>query len=196
MSGESSFDDLMAGLRAGDKGAASEVFNRFVQRLIALARSRLDAHVRQKEDPEDVVQSVFRSFFNRQADGQFEIESWDSLWAMLSLITLRKCGNRIEYFRAARRDVKAELRVDESTESRAAWQAVARDPTPSQAAALAETVEEVMRGLEDWEQEVFSLRLQEYTIPEISDRVGRAERTVRRALDRIKNRVRRMEEER
>jgi len=196
MSGESSFDDLMAGLRAGDKGAASEVFNRFVQRLIALARSRLDAHVRQKEDPEDVVQSVFRSFFNRQADGQFEIESWDSLWAMLSLITLRKCGNRIEYFRAARRDVKAELRVDESTESRAAWQAVARDPTPSQAAALAETVEEVMRGFEDWEREVFSLRLQEYTIPEISDRVGRAERTVRRALDRIKNRVRRMEEER
>ncbi len=71
MGGETTFDDLMARLNDGDDEAAAEIFNRFVRRLIFLARSRLNAQVRQKEDPEDVVQSVFRSFFTRQVEGQF-----------------------------------------------------------------------------------------------------------------------------
>src|SRR5690242_9456367 len=58
---EPSFADLMARLRAGDDAAAAALFQRFATRLIALARGRLDGLVRRKVDPEDVVQSVFRS---------------------------------------------------------------------------------------------------------------------------------------
>ena len=122
MGGETTFDDLMARLNDGDDEAAAEIFNRFVRRLIFLARSRLNAQVRQKEDPEDVVQSVFRSFFTRQVEGQFEIGNWESLWAMLAVITLRKCGNRIEYFQAAKRNVQRNvpggMKPNESEESR------------------------------------------------------------------------------
>jgi hypothetical protein len=71
MPADDSFSDLMTRLRAGDPGAAAELFHRFQHRLIALARSRLDSRIRQKTDPESVVQSALGSFFLRERDGQF-----------------------------------------------------------------------------------------------------------------------------
>src|SRR5437879_8938088 len=77
---EHSFDDLMARLRTGDNDAATQVFNRFANRLIELARRQLDPQIRQKLDPEDVLRSVFRSFFAHQTAGQVTgLESWDNL---------------------------------------------------------------------------------------------------------------------
>jgi RNA polymerase sigma-70 factor (ECF subfamily) len=63
------FHDLMARLRDGDPDAARAVFDRFARRLAALAAARLPAVLRSKLDPEDVVQSAFRTFFRRQAAG-------------------------------------------------------------------------------------------------------------------------------
>jgi RNA polymerase sigma-70 factor (ECF subfamily) len=196
MSDDSSFDELVTRLRAGDNDAAAEVFNQYAQRLIALARTQLDSQIRQKEDPEDVVLSACKSFFLRQADGQIDLEDEDSLWRMLALITVRKCRNRVEYFHAACRDVQRE--VSGPSDPRASLQnrqAVADDPTPSEAAILAETMEELMRGVEEEHRDIISLHLQGYTIAEISSQVGRAERTVRRILERTKKRMRRIQAE-
>src|ERR1700682_2620479 len=103
-----SFDGLMDRLQASDQNAAAKIFHRFANRLIGLARSRLAPQMRQKVDPEDVMQSVMKSFFRRQAKDAFAKGNWDSLWSLLSTIALRKCGHRIEYFQAARRDVRRE----------------------------------------------------------------------------------------
>src|SRR5512143_2204624 len=143
---EEAFDELMRRLRSGDGDAARDVFQRYSHRLIGLARSRLGTLMRQKVDPEDVVQSVFKSFFVRQADGRMDLEDWNGLWAMLTVITLRKCGHRVEYYRAACRDVRREAdRSPSPDESGAAWEAVAREPTPSEAALLSETLEQLLQ---------------------------------------------------
>src|SRR5437773_10826372 len=105
-----SFANVMDRLRAGDGDAAAEVFHRFAHRLIALARSRLDHLLRAKVDPEDVMQSVYRSFFSRQAAHGYEFAGWDGLWGMLTVITLRKCGHRAEFFRSEERRVGKECR--------------------------------------------------------------------------------------
>src|SRR5438552_2680938 len=89
-----SFPDLMARLRAGDADAAARVFERFAHRLAALAQVHLDGRTRRLVDPEDVLQSVFRSFFARHADGQLDLADWDGLWALLVVLTLRKCGRK------------------------------------------------------------------------------------------------------
>src|SRR5262245_8942191 len=81
-------------LRLGDGSAETLVVRRFTVQLVSLARRQLAASIRRKSPPEDVVQSVFRSFFARVRRGQFELANWERLWSLLVLITLRKCAGR------------------------------------------------------------------------------------------------------
>jgi RNA polymerase sigma-70 factor (ECF subfamily) len=194
MEQQDSFTQLAERLRAGDDGAATEVFRRFAGRLIGLARTELDIRLRRKLDPEDVVQSVYRSFFTRYHAGQFDVANWDSLWSLLTRITVRKCLNRAEYYLARCRNAAAE--VDAPWDDGAASglsEAIDREPTPLEAAVLAETVEQMMRGLEADDRSIIELSLQGYTAPQISAQLGRAERTVRRVREHIKKRLQRMQ---
>jgi RNA polymerase sigma-70 factor (ECF subfamily) len=180
-----SFDVCLARLRAGDEGAAALVFHRFAHRLIGLARSRLDRLLRQKVDPEDVLQSVFQSFFAKSTEGHFDLRDWDSLWAILTVITLRKCGRHLKHFRAARRDVRREV-PGTGPDDLGDWEAVCREPSPTEAAVLSETLEQLLRGLEGRHRDIVTLRLQGYANPEIAARLGCTERTIQRVLDRVR----------
>lgn len=189
-----SFDEMIHGLRAHDEEAAREVFRRFAGRLIGLSHSRLDKHLRQKVDAEDVIQSVFRSFFVRQAKGQFELENWDGLWSLLVRITLCKCGQKARVFRAECRDVGHEVRLAGSDdESRGPGNPVARDPTPQEAASLVETLEHMLSGLDERRRQMVALRLQGYTVLEISQEIGCTERTVHRVLGKVRDSLKRLE---
>jgi RNA polymerase sigma-70 factor (ECF subfamily) len=191
MDSQSSFADLMARLRTGEDDAASQVFHRFAARLMLLARGRLNARLRQKVDAEDVLQSVFQSFFARYADGQFVLQDWDSLWGLLTSITLRKCARRAEHFQAARRDVRREA----APPADAAWGAWAREPTPEEAALLTDTVRDLLDGLEPRERDIVALSLQGDTAAEISRQVDWGERTVQRILARVRKRLQRQRDE-
>jgi RNA polymerase sigma-70 factor (ECF subfamily) len=190
MSDESAFEPLMARLRQGDEEAARLIFQRFANRLIGLARHRLDERIRQKVGPEDVMQSVLKSFFLRQAAGQYELASWDSLWSLLTVITLRKCGHQVERFQAACRDVRREANLTTGDSAAATWQAIAREPTPTEATLLAETMEQLFAGLSPDDRCIVELTLQGHTRSEVSALAGVAERTVYRCLERVKARLR------
>src|ERR1700735_522314 len=129
MSQDASFAELMVRMRAGDQKAAARVFRQFGQRLIALARGWLDRAIQQKIDPEDVMQSAFKSFFVRNANGEYDIAGWESLWSLLVVITLRKCGHRVDYFRAARRDVRREVVWPAAADETPPWEVLAQGPT-------------------------------------------------------------------
>lgn len=198
MSSNDSFLDLMQRLRSGENAAAREVFLRFTHRLVGLARQHLDARLAQKVDPEDLVQSAYKSFFVRHRDGGFELGSWDGLWGLLTVITLRKCADKAEHYAAGRRAVAREQPGGASTESTpAGWElAVDRDPAPYEAAMLAETVEVLFQlAADEGERAVLELSLQGYSTMEISERLGRAERSVRRIRERIGDRIERMQAE-
>lgn len=188
MSSHDSAEAVITRLRAGDDDAAAEVFDRFAGRLIDLARSHLRDGVRAKVEPEDVLQSVFRSFFTRHRAGQFTLGGWGDVWGLLTVITLRKCRNQAAHFRAGRRDVGREMALADG----GSWPttaALARDPTPSEAAALADLLATLTRRLDDRDRQVLELHLLGHTAPEIADRIGRAVRTVWRSLERIRARV-------
>jgi RNA polymerase sigma-70 factor (ECF subfamily) len=193
MSEDSSFVRLMEQLRAGDPNAQQRIFEAFTHRLIGLARSRMDRMIQQREGPEDVVQSALASFFRRDAVKPFELSNWDNLWALLTVITLRKCGHKIEYYRAACRDVRRDTPsaagTDDSAES---WLRIAREPSPSEVAALRDTMDELLRGLDEREQRIVSLVLEGYTVPEISRTVGRSEYLVRKVVSQIRSRWERL----
>lgn len=98
--------------------------------------------------------------------------------------------------RCVRREAPREVALSGSADdSCGAWQPTARDPTPEEAFALAETVESLLTGFDEQEQEIVGLRLQAYSEREISTQVGRSERTVRRVLERLRRRVERLYEQ-
>jgi RNA polymerase sigma-70 factor (ECF subfamily) len=190
----SGFHDLMARLDAGDADAAGEVFRRFAGRLVGLARCKLGGRLRAKVDPEDVLQSVYKSFFRRHAGGELELTSWDGLWGLLTVITVRKCSRWAERFRTGRRDLDREVTAAADGPD-AGWDALAREPTPVEAALLAETVERLLAGLDAKERAIVTLALQGADPAEIGAAVGRTRRTVNRVLRRVRQDLERLAHE-
>jgi RNA polymerase sigma factor (sigma-70 family) len=189
-----SFANFLSRLRNQDDAAAQELFGRFAHQLVALALRHIAAGFRHKVDPEDVVQSAYKSFFVRYGAGKLEAVNWNSLWGLLALITVRKCAERAAYHQAECRDAGREVspRGDEA----AAWlEPLGREPTPLEAAQLSETIEQLLTGLDEEERPVLELSLQGYTTREISERLGRAERTVRLLREGVRHRLERMQRE-
>src|SRR5437588_9221914 len=104
-----SFAEFLARLNSRDDAAAQELFRRFAHQLIALAVRHISAGLRHKVDPEDVVQSAYKSFFFRYGAGKLDVVNWNSLWGLLTLITVRKCAERAAYHRAACRAAGREV---------------------------------------------------------------------------------------
>ena len=187
------FSRLAEQLCAGDPAAETLVVRRFTVQLVALARRHLAERIRQKTSPEDAVQSAFKSFFKRLHQGQFDLDSWDDLWSLLALITVRKCAARRAHFLAARRDVRRELPLATALGyDDAQCIPLSRGPRPDEGLALAELVEQLLHGLSEGEQQIVHLRLQGYSIGEICRMLGRADRTVRRILARARYRANRL----
>jgi RNA polymerase sigma-70 factor (ECF subfamily) len=171
---------------------APEAFERFTRRLIGLARSQLDARLQHKIEPEDVVQSAYKSFFLRYGEGVLAAEGWDGLWGLLTVITLRKCADRVRYHQAERRDLAREHVTDGQSEP---WRdAAGREPTPEQAAVLAETLEQLLGELNEDERPIVELSLQGYSTQEISEKLDRAARSVRRLRERVRMQLLRQKE--
>ena len=179
------FSELMTSLAQGDREAAAAVWERFARRLTALAASRLPLLLQAKTDAESVVLSVFRSFFARQRDARFNPADWDSLWTLLTVLTVRKCGHRVRYFHAARRDARREQHLAE--DDSAPWHA--SEPTPAEAVLLAETVDGLLRALKPANRPIVELRLQGHRIEEISRQLGCTERTVHRVLAKVRGQL-------
>ncbi len=183
-----SFEVVMEGLRSGDAEAAERVHCRFVGRLVTLAYRRLQDRAGMRVDGEDVVQSAFASFFARCGRGEFDLAGWESTWTMLALLTVRKCSQRRRFFRTLRRDARREVGPAD------ALALPDREPTPAEAAAMAETVGDWLRGLKPATREVVDLGLQGLDDAAIADRLRRSERTVRRlrgeAEDDLRTRLR------
>jgi RNA polymerase sigma-70 factor (ECF subfamily) len=190
-----SFADFLTRLHRGDDAAAQELFGRFAHQLIALALRHIDTGLRHKVDAEDVVQSVYKSFFARYGDGNLAIVNWNSLWGLLTLITVRKCAERAAYHRAERRDAAREVSPPRGEEAAPSLEPFGREPTPLEAVVLSEMVEQLLASLDEDERPILELSLQGYTTREISERLGRAERTVRLLREGVRHRLERIRDE-
>jgi RNA polymerase sigma-70 factor (ECF subfamily) len=190
-----SFAEFLGRLHRQDDAAAREIFERFARQLITLAHRHIGAELRHKVDPEDVVQSAYKSFFLRYGGGKLDAVNWNSLWGLLALITVRKCAERAAYHRAECRDAAREVSLPRG-EGAGSWRdPLGREPTPLEVIVLNETVEQLLAGLDEEERPILELSLQGYSTREISDRLGRAERTVRLLREGVRHRLERMQRE-
>jgi RNA polymerase sigma factor (sigma-70 family) len=177
----------------GDE-AARQIWERYLPRLLTLARRHLDRRIRVLQDEEDVVQSMGRSFFNRVHRGNFDLGDRDALWALLVTITLNKVRNAADHHFAAKRDVRRKQPLPSSDESRsdAPHEALVPEsdgPTPAEAAALNEALERRLRDLPEPDlRQVALMKLEGYTNREIAEALQCGERSVERKLNLIRKR--------
>lgn len=183
--------ELLAHWRNGDEAAAHALFDRYSQRLTALAEQHISAKLGKRLDGEDIIQSVFRTFFQRSADGQWHVETAGDLWQLLVTITLAKVRSQARKHGAARRDMTAE--ADQIGD----WlgEAIAAGPGPVEALILVEQMEAILDGLPATYSEILTQRLEGRSRGEIAGALGISRHTVYRALDLLRERLEQLQSE-
>lgn len=84
--------------RAGNADAQRALWERFFPELVRLAGLRLRSVPRRVADEEDVVLSVFQSFFRAAQQNRFpDLRGRDDLWRLLSRMTYRKVIELLRY---------------------------------------------------------------------------------------------------
>ena len=171
--------------RAGDEQAARELFDRYADRLVALARRRLGQRMARRVDAEDVVQSVFRTFFVRAKEGQFTIRADDDLCKLLFRLTMIKTIRQVRHHKAAKRALGQE--VEPNPDAPAEVQPIDREPDPQAVNAFLDQLEHCLRQLRPQEREILEMRMQGFGTAEIAKKLGTYERKVFRMLERIRS---------
>src|SRR5689334_5744119 len=109
MTTHGSVTQLVADLRSKDPSvrnrAAQQIWERYFRDLLELARNHLDRRIRRREDEEDVLLSMYKSFCLRQQRGEYDLANRDALWKLLVTITLNKTRDMAKYHRRKKRDV-------------------------------------------------------------------------------------------
>ncbi len=184
--------ELMARCRRGEQQAATILFRQYVDELIALVRQRLSPRLASRVDPEDILQSAYGSFFDGLGRGEFSVECADELWGLLATITLHKLCHKAAFHRAQKRAVQREHRpVQDDNASGLCPELIAQLPSPAEAAEAVEVLEGIMDRLVPQDRTILELRLAGYSCEEIADLVHRSDRTVRRAMERVRDECRR-----
>jgi DNA-directed RNA polymerase specialized sigma24 family protein len=182
-------------LKAGGDSAAQHLWERYFHRLVHLARARLRAARRAGaiEDEEDAALSAFDSFCRGAAAGRFpELADRDGLWRLLVVITLRKVMAQAARQSARKRGggrLVGESAVigGDAAEAHGLDRIAADEPGPEVVVMVIDEYRRLRDCLgSELLRQMLDLRLQGCTREEIAERLGCAERTVRRKLELIR----------
>jgi RNA polymerase sigma-70 factor, ECF subfamily len=183
MPGPSDPRTLLNLLRAGDEQAAQQVFDTYVNRLLHLARSRISQRLEGRVDPEDIVQSVFRTFFSRVKAGDFTVEDQDDLGKLLGRITLYKALRQVQHHTAGKRDCARESDADAPLDLA---DLPGREPSPVMVVAFLDQLEHFLAALRPQDRVILEMRLEGYRTREIAHKLGTSDRHVRRVVEHIR----------
>jgi RNA polymerase sigma factor (sigma-70 family) len=186
---EDHWQRLIQGLRDGDPQAVREFCARYGELLHRLADKHLAEGLRRRVSPEDVVQSACRTFLRRAQGGQFHLADSASLWRLLCAITLAKVREQARFHLRQKRGFDQEVQAVPGDASGVSFHPVDPNPSPAEAAELADQFQQLLATLDDEERQIVDLKLQEYTNDEVAQHLGCSERTVRRILKRVQARL-------
>ena len=168
---------LVRQLQQGQDDAALAIYMRYAERLLRLARRQTPQDMASRFDPEDIVQSVFRTYFRRASSGQYALPEGDELWKLLLVIALNKVRAEGAYHRAKKRDVRRTTSlpgdrddlIGKADEQEARW-------------ILESSIEDVIQSQPETNREIIRLRIEGNEVQSIAEQTKRSKRTVERVL--------------
>ena len=179
------------GLRQGEDDAARHIWEKFVDRLLSVARQRLRSASRTAYDEEDAVLSAFQSFCAGVRRGRFpQLRDRDDLWRLLFVITARKVADQHAFQRRDKRDSRREEASDPfDTRSAAVREElfVSDEPSPAFASECEDQLRHLLEQLRhDDLKRIALLKMEGFTNQEIAAQLDRGSATIERKLRTIR----------
>jgi RNA polymerase sigma-70 factor (ECF subfamily) len=176
---------LLRRLRIGNQDAATQLYLRYADRLRTLARAECSPDLAPRVDVDDIVQSVFTSFFRGVGKGYYEVPHGDELWKLFLVIALNKIRAKGAFHRAAKRDVRRTTGADLLNSS---------GPPGHESDETAHTflkmvIDEAMAELPPPQQQMIRLRIEGCEVADIAAQTKRSKRTVERVLQDFRARL-------
>jgi len=187
MASKGSITGCIDKLKAGDRAAAQQLWERYFQQLLRLARKHLRRKRPRGADEEDVALSAFDSFCRGAEEGRFpRLDDRVNLWRLLVVITARKASHLLRDEGRQKRGGKGLpqpgptgfMDADACLE-----QLMSREPAPELAAQVAEEYRRILDKLGDRTlQALVCWKMQGYTNEEIAQKLDCTTRSVYRKL--------------
>lgn len=176
-----------------DPRAAEQLWNRYFQQLVRMARGKLAARFRRSADEEDIALSAMDSVLRGINEQRFpNLHDRSDLWKLLLTIVQRKAIDHADWERRKKRGggrVHGESVLDQGGEPSGAGLAgmPAVEPSPEFAAIVAEQFAELLDRLSDPTlREIAVWKLEGWTHQEIAQKLDRTERTIERKVQLIR----------
>jgi RNA polymerase sigma-70 factor (ECF subfamily) len=170
---------LMERLHRGDHDAATHIYVRYADRLLGVARRHTPTDLQTRVDPEDVVQSVFRTFFRRAAGGAYAVPEGEELWKLFLVIALNKIRRLGKFHRARKRDVRQTQLIAPHGDDDA-------QEGGDSLRILELTIDELLNQCPEHARQMVRLRVDGFEVSEIASRSGRSKRSVERVLQQFR----------
>ena len=184
------FAALIESVRLGDESAVAVLLGRFEPEIRTMVRIRLPRILRNQLDSMDIVQAVWTSVFAKPDD----VARFADVGEFRGFLAGVARNKVYEEHRRRTRTKKYDLGREERLyvrkgERDVPREVVAPDPTPSEEVQADDRLHQLTQGLNPEEVQVVELRRQRLTFDEIARRLGIGERSVRRVIDSIWERM-------
>lgn len=193
--GEGSISQAIAQLSADDQSAAQMIWDRFFSRLCNYARSRIYKRMQPLVDPEEVASSAFFALWDGLQNSRFErLRDRDDLWRLLTVLAAHLTSDAHRHYDAIKRGGGKVMSGEAlgPTGLDGIMSFLNSEVDPAQEAEFENTLEALVSRLDPIASQVVLLRLGGHSYEEIAERLGIAETTVGRKMDRIRSSWRKM----
>ncbi len=176
-------------VKYGDSAAANRIWQHYFDRLVQSVRRRLAGQNRAVTDEEDIVLSVFDSFYAAAENGRFpDLSDRDDLWQLLLRMSARKVIDKRRHDLRQRRGGGIEVHsLNESGDDETIIEAIGDEPSPEMVVMMQESVEQFFSHLGVGHlRDLAVARLEGYSNAELARRFECSERTIERRLHLIR----------
>lgn len=176
-------------VREGDSAAANEIWRLYFDRLVRAVRGRLFGQNRAVSDEEDIVLSVFNSFYEAAENGRFpNLQDRDDLWRLLMRMAGRKVIDKRRHDMRQRRGGQVEVAsLDAADDQQQIFQAIGSEPSPEMVLMMQESVAQLFSHLGVGHlRDLAGAKLEGYSNAELASRFDCSERTIERRLHLIR----------
>jgi RNA polymerase sigma-70 factor (ECF subfamily) len=182
ISGETSDHSLLRRVKNGNERAATELYLRYAARLNALAKAKSSPELAKRVEAEEIVQSVFGSFFRGAQKGYYDVPVGEELWKLFLVIGLNKIRAKGSYHLADKRD----SRRTQDAETLSQQEEEQAEDSQVALKVLELTINESLQAFPPHYREILELRVEGFEITEIATKTQRSKRTVERILQEIR----------